>query len=108
MDINHALFIRALKSGSNHRFKQIYKRIYGCEFDYRHGTMILKSISDAYDIMKSSDWIDGLNPDNKWKYCADPSTGYYEHCFKMLSSHIRLTSVHHLPGYPVPTKFKRV
>lgn len=103
----HALFIRALKSKSSEfRFKRVYKRYYCSDFNYRHGVSILLEIVGIYKIMDTVDWVDGLNPENSWKYGVGSANDYYELCFRVMSSHIRLTSVSSLPGYPTPRKFK--
>lgn len=107
MNTKQALFIRALKSSSaDFRLKRLYKRYYCNDFNYRHGVSILREIIDSYKLMNTVDWVDGLNPENSWKYGVGSANDYYELCFRVMSSHIRLTSVSSLPGYPTARKFK--
>lgn len=107
MNKDTALFIRAIKCKStDYRFKRLYSKFYGRGFEWCYGVMILKSIADKYSLMSSSDWIDGLNPDNAWKYGIEDNTNFHKLCFEVLASKIRLTAVKHFEGYPVPRRFR--
>lgn len=109
MDKITALFIRAIKSGesADFRVKRLYQKFYFHTESSKDLAQIISSIVFKYNIMQHRDYIDALNPDNAWKYGIVGEDNYYEKLIKVFKSYIRLTAVSDLPGYPVPSKFKR-
>lgn len=110
MNRTQILLIRAIKSNeAERRLKRLYKMFYLNEYyDARHVANILKDIVVENDIMSVTDWIDGLNPDNDWKYGINSYHSYYEKCVMLMSSHIRLTPVFKLKNFIKPAKFRKM
>lgn len=109
MNRTQILFIRAVKSNEpERRLRRLYKMFYYGEYDSRHAASILKDIVVENDVMSVTDWIDGLNPDNDWKYGIESGQNYYEKCVRLMSSHIRLTVVSKFKNFIKPAKFRRM
>lgn len=77
-------------------------------YDVRHVVSILKNIVEENEIMSTNDWIDGLNPDNYWKYGIGEGYTHYEKCVMLMSSHIRLTPVFRFKNFIKPAKFRKI
>lgn len=102
MNKNHALFVRALKAGSDFRVKRLYQKIYYHEFKDEYLMGVLLGIVKEYNLMKTNDWVDGLNPSNGWMYGVPDTASYCERCVKLMSSFIRLAPISKFKDYPVP------
>lgn len=97
-----ALFVRAIKSKSpEFRLKRLYQKFYCADYTDYHVVGILSRIVDEYDIMQTKDWIDGLNPDNAWKYGCEATDSHYSRCVSVMSSFIRLTRVDKFDNFPL-------
>lgn len=109
MNRTQILFIRAVKSNEpERRLRRLYKMFYCGDYLSSHMASILKDIVVENDVMSVTDWIDGLNPDNDWKYGIESSQNYYEKCVLLMSSHIRLTAVSQFKNFIKPAKFRKI
>lgn len=102
-----ALFIRAIKSHSpEFRLRRLYCKVYYHVVSDHHLTQVLSKIVDDYKLMSHKDYIDGLNPANKWMYGIPEHATYYQQCVAVFSSCIRLARVDTFDDYPVPAKWR--
>lgn len=111
MNTDHALFVRAAKSSNpDFRIKRLYEKRYYHIMDYVHVCVILLEIVEKYKLMTARDWIDGLNPDNGWKYgiSKHEELPYHDRCVKLMISKIQMTPVKRFEGYPTPAKFRNM
>ena len=108
MDKYQALFVRAIKSKSpDFRVNRLYSKIYCAEVADIHLCKIISKIVEDNNLMSAKDWIDGLNPNNGWKYGIKSDASYWERCNKLMYSVIRLTEVSKFDNLPIPAVWRK-
>lgn len=112
MDKTELLIIRACKSlDPETRLVSVYKRKYG-NYDGKdcYIAMILENICEKFDLVKTSDLLRDLHPDNQWKFNITDSItniNYWSLVKRILTSLIRLTPIDKFDGFISPIRFKR-
>ncbi|TNC79220.1 MAG: hypothetical protein C9356_20345 [Oleiphilus sp.] len=109
MNKTEQLFVRACKSGGGlKRVKSVYRRFYLNDQNVDFFIAgVLSRIADKYLDLKSSDFIDGLNPANAWKCGIEKDDSYHTGVVKFLISEIRCTEKDKFPGIVPPAVFRK-
>ncbi len=106
--ISDQMIIRACKSlDSLPRLIKTYHKYYGNFTNEKvYIIQILSRICEDFQLIKVSDLICDLSPENYWKFSQDKDEDYTSRVIKILASKIRFTEVSRFPGFIIPGRYR--